>query len=97
MIKKPLLLLIIAFLGITAQAQQINGRWTIFPVSSDRFSQLIETPHKVYTLAGNALSAYSLDDNESIVYNTSNGLSENGKIAGLYYKFDRNYLLIAYE
>ena len=97
MIKKPLVLRIIAFLGITAQAQQINGRWTIFPVSSDRFSQLIETPHKVYTLAGNALSAYSLDDNESIVYNTSNGLSENGKIAGLYYNFDRNYLLIAYE
>lgn len=98
MIKKPLLLLLLTLLGISsAAAQMINGRWTIYPTVADHFSQVIEAGDRIYALAGNSISAYNLDDNEATVFNTSNGLSENGRIAGLYYNFDKHYLLVAYN
>ena len=97
MIKKALLLILIATLGAaSAAAQAVNGRWTIYPVVSDSFSQVIEAGDIIYTLSGNTISSYNLSDNESIVYNTSNGLSENGNISHVYYNFDKGYLLIAY-
>ncbi|MCM1067586.1 MAG: hypothetical protein NC418_08460 [Muribaculaceae bacterium] len=97
MIKKLLILtLSLAALCGVSMAQQIDGRWTIYPVVGDGFSRVIETPTRVYTLSGNTLSHYNFSDNELYTYNSGNLLSENGKISNIFYNYNRKYLLVAY-
>lgn len=99
MIKKTLILLAVAVLSAWSGllAQQINGRWTIYPTVGDGFSKVVEGTSGVYTLTGNTLSRHDFGDNSNTIYNTDNGLSENGIISGLYYNYDKNYLAVTYS
>lgn len=78
-------------------AAQTSGRWTVYPVIGDTFSNIIETADKVYMLSNGRLSHYSLDDNESYSYNTLNKLSDASAISEIYYNYDKKYLLLTYS
>lgn len=98
MIKKALyiLSLSLALLVPVVSAQQVNGRWTLYPTVGDGFKFVVEGNDRLYAVSGNTLSHYSFDDNEHYIYNKGNGLSENGIISNLYYNSDKGFLLVAY-
>lgn len=99
MIRKALLwltLTVSVILAPAAAAQLKQGRWTLYPTVGDSYTTVVETESKVYSLTGGRLFHYSFDDNESYSYNAANKLSDGSQISGIYYNFDKNYLLIAY-
>lgn len=97
MIRKALALLAaVLIFGLSASAQQKNGRWTVYPTIGDAFSKLVETADGVYTLTGNSLLSYGFDDNEAFNYSTSNKLSEKGAITKMLYNKAKRYLFVAY-
>ncbi len=78
------------------RAQQTQGRWTVYPHVSNNFTNVIETPEKVYCLVGGTLQRYNKADNEMYTYSSSD-LSENGDISAMYYNPDGKYLLLTYS
>ncbi len=98
MIKKTLLLLTLLASAATPSlyAQQKMGSWIVYPRVADTYTDILETPDKVYMLSGGTLSHRSFDDDEFYVY-TGARLSEGGRISGIYYNQEGKYLLAAYE
>lgn len=98
MIKKILAILTLAFCCATlVQAQQKEGRWTLFPTVGDKFSNIIETPDRTYMLSGSTLFSIADDDNESYAYNVFNKLTERAAISSIAYNDEKNYLFVAYD
>ena len=98
MIKKILAILTLAFCcAAFVQAQQKEGRWTLFPTVGDKFSNIIETPDRTYMLSGSTLFSIADDDNESYAYNVFNKLTERAAISSIAYNDEKNYLFVAYD
>ena len=96
MIKKILAILTLAFCCATlVQAQQKEGRWTLFPTVGDKFSNIIETPDRTYMLSGSTLFSIADDDNESYAYNVFNKLTERAAISSIAYNDEKNSLFVA--
>lgn len=84
-------------IAVGVSAQQKVGRWTIFPTIAEKYTNVIETPTKVYFHYGSALFSLSKDDNESYFYNFENKLADTSPITGIWYNYDDNYLAVAYR
>lgn len=82
--------------GYNASAQTQQGRWTVYPTVGDRFSEIIETPQRVYALSGGTLMHRNLSDNEFYVYDAAR-LSDCSRIRHIRYNYGKGYLLIVYE
>ncbi len=98
MIKKVITTLVALVALVTAQgasAQYVQGRWTVYPHVASTFSNVIETPTKVYMLNGGTLQHLNKADNELYTYSTAT-LSESGDISSIYYNPEGKYLLITY-
>ena len=80
--------------NVTAQTQQ--GRWTVHPTVGDRFSEVIETPGRVYALSGGTLVHQNFSDNEFHIYDAGR-LSDSSRIRHIRYNYSKGYLLIVYE
>lgn len=91
-----IILTILAAVAPGAYALDNHGSWTLYPTVADYFSDVIETPSKVYLLSGSTLMHQSTDDNEFYVYG-SDRLSENTGIRFIRYNAQGKYLLIVYE
>lgn len=96
---RKILLIILTILAAVAPgtyALDNHGSWALYPTVADYFSDVIETPSKVYLLSGSTLMHQSTDDNEFYVYG-SDRLSENTGIRFIRYNAQGKYLLIVYE
>lgn len=58
--------------------------------------QIVETSDLVYYLSGGCLFSYDKKNDESYSYSIQNKLNDS-YITGIYYNYDKKYLLIAYE
>lgn len=97
MIKKALYLLLLAVVltSIPAGAQQKSGRWTLYPTIGYTYDKIIETPDKTYLFTGGNL--FSVSDEETYAYNSTNRLSDTSAITSIYYNYSGGYLVICYE
>lgn len=96
--KKLIYTLLMALLGCgtnSVTAQQVTGTWETIASYGGVPKRVIETSDRVYTLSQNNLSSFDKDTHEVYAYNTSNMLNA-GKIADIFYNYDRKYLLISY-
>ena len=88
------LLLVMAV--VPAKSQQV-GSWSIYPVfSGNNNNSLVDTGSKVFFLADGWLYSYDKDNDESVFYTKMNGMSDTD-ISGIYYNYDKKFLLVAYS
>lgn len=88
------LLLVMAV--VPAKSQQV-GSWSIYPVFSGNDNRsLVDTGSKVFFLADGWLYSYDKDNDESVFYTKMNGMSDTD-ISGIYYNYDKKFLLVAYS
>ena len=86
-------LLIVSF---SAAAQLQVGDWKLYNVFSGKNAKnIIDTGNIVYYLSDGCLFSYDEENEETILYNKRNDLSDND-IKNIYYNYDKNYLLIVY-
>lgn len=98
MIKKICLAvaLLIVMAVVPAKSQQV-GSWSIYPVFSGNDNRsLVDTGSKVFFLADGWLYSYDKDNDESVFYTKMNGMSDTD-ISGIYYNYDKKFLLVAYS
>lgn len=98
MIKKICLAvaLLIVMAVVPAKSQQV-GSWSIYPVfSGNNNRSLVDTGSKVFFLADGWLYSYDKDNDESVFYTKMNGMSDTD-ISGIYYNYDKKFLLVAYS
>lgn len=97
MLRKTLLFIIIVLAAAAPRtvARELSGSWTLYPTVADYFSDVVETPTKVYLLSGGTLMHQSTEDNEFYVYG-SDRLSENTGIRFIRYNAEGKYLLVIY-
>lgn len=98
MIKKVSLAVaaLLVLITMSAAAQQV-GSWSIYPVfSSTSNTSLIDTDSKTYYLADGWLYSFDKDNEESVFYTKMNGMSDT-EISGIYYNYDKKFLLVAYS
>ena len=72
-------ILLASFLGFSVAGQTQQGRWTVYPTVGDRFSEIVETPNRVYALSGGTLMHQNFEDNEFYIYNAER-LSHRSRI-----------------
>lgn len=89
-------ILLASFFGFSVPAQTQQGRWTVYPTVGDRFSDIVETPDRVYALSGGTLMHQNFKDNEFYIYDAER-LSDRSRIRHIRYNYEKNYLLIVYE
>ena len=88
------LLLVMAV--VPAKSQQV-GSWSIYPIfSGNNNNSLVDTDNKVFYLADGWLYSYDKDNDESVFYTKMNGMSDTD-ISGIYYNYDKKFLLVAYS
>lgn len=81
---------------MSAAAQQV-GSWSLYPVfSGSSNTSLIDTDSKTYYLADGWLYAFDKEAEESVFYTKMNGMSDT-EISGIYYNYDKKFLLVAYS
>lgn len=98
MIKKVSLAVasLLVLITMSAAAQQV-GSWSIYPVfSGSSNTSLIDTDSKTYYLADGWLYAFDKEAEESVFYTKMNGMSDT-EISGIYYNYDKKFLLVAYS
>lgn len=98
MIKKICLAvaLLLVMAVVPAKSQQV-GSWSIYPVFSGNDNRsLVDTGSKVFFLADGWLYSYDKDNDESVFYTKMNGMSDTD-ISGIYYNYDKKFLLVAYS
>lgn len=86
---------LMALLAIGASAQNKSGRWTTVPLVANDFTNVVETPEKVYFHLGGSLFSLGAD-NENYFYNTLNKLSDSSNITLIKYNPEGGYLFVAY-
>ncbi len=109
MFNKLITAIALALIPFAGWAQQAVGSWKVIKpyydthiydanYSADRFIgyQMLETPSKLYYVSLGGLFSYDKDTNESYAYNSTNKLSDN-YVCGLWYNYDKHYLVIAYQ
>lgn len=96
MLRKTLSALVITLVALTVGAQVSTGRWTVYPTVGDYFSNIIETPSRVYALSGGTLMRQNFSDSEFYSYDMTK-LSDRTRIKQIKYNYDSRYLLIVYE
>lgn len=109
MIKKLLSAILLAVTPICALGQLAIGSWTVHKpyynvrlyqanYAADRFvgHQMIETPDIVYYVSLGNLFSYDKKNQETYTYSSTNKLSDN-EVNGLWYNYDKKYLIIAYS
>ena len=98
MLRKTLLIILSILAAVTPglNAAEFSGSWTLYPTIADNFSDVVETPSKIYLLSGSSLMHQSTDDNEFYVYG-SDRLSENTGIRFIRYNATGKYLLVIYK
>lgn len=88
--------LLIVMAVVPAKSQQV-GSWSIYPVFSGNDNRsLVDTGSKVFFLADGWLYSYDKDNDESVFYTKMNGMSDTD-ISGIYYNYDKKFLLVAYS
>lgn len=88
--------LLIVMAVVPAKSQQV-GSWSIYPVFSGNDNRsLVDTRSKVFFLADGWLYSYDKDNDESVFYTKMNGMSDTD-ISGIYYNYDKKFLLVAYS
>lgn len=88
--------LLIVMAVVPAKSQQV-GSWSIYPVFSGNDNRsLVDTGSKVFFLADVWLYSYDKDNDESVFYTKMNGMSDTD-ISGIYYNYDKKFLLVAYS
>lgn len=88
--------LLIVMAVVPAKSQQV-GSWSIYPVfSGNNNNSLVDTDNKVFYLADGWLYYYDKDNDESVFYTKMNGMSDTD-ISGIYYNYDKKFLLVAYS
>lgn len=88
--------LLIVMAVVPAKSQQV-GSWSIYPVfSGNNNNSLVDTDNKVFYLADGWLYSYDKDNDESVFYTKMNGMSDTD-ISGIYYNYDKKFLLVAYS
>lgn len=88
--------LLIVMAVVPAKSQQV-GSWSIYPVfSGNNNNSLVDTGSKVFFLADGWLYSYDKDNDESVFYTKMNGMSDTD-ISGIYYNYDKKFLLVAYS
>lgn len=88
--------LLIVMAVVPAKSQQV-GSWSIYPVFSGNDNRsLVDTGNKVFFLADGWLYSYDKDNDESVFYTKMNGMSDTD-ISGIYYNYDKKFLLVAYS
>lgn len=92
MIKKTLILIGLLLLFIGAKAQS----WTVYPLYNGTFTDLVETPSKVYYSSNGSLFSYDKNTQETYAYSNANKLSDN-LVSGIYYNVKNKYLLVVYQ
>lgn len=96
MIKNILIALLTAF-TFTASAQVSSGKWLThsrFAITSTK--NVIDTKNKVYSLVNNGLYCFDKSTKSLTVLSSQNTLSGT-LITGLYYNYDKKYLVVAYD
>ncbi|MDE7426188.1 MAG: hypothetical protein K2M79_00105 [Muribaculaceae bacterium] len=80
----------------SAAAQNTDGYWNLIPTFTGEYSQLQDTPERVYLRTQGNL--YSIDNTtgEMYEYTSQNKLSDS-YISGIYYNPDGKYLVVAYS
>lgn len=88
---------LIAALALTASAQQSSGKWVThsrFSISSTK--NVVDTKDKVYSLVNNGLYCFDKSTKEQTALSSQNALSST-LITGIYYNFDKKYLVVTYD
>lgn len=86
---------LLMLVGMPMKAQQV-GSWSIYPVFSGNDNKsLIDTDNKVFYLADGWLYSYDKKNDESVFHTKMNGMSDTD-IYGIYYNYDKKFLLVAY-
>lgn len=96
-IKKAFSALAIFLAGVCTVAAQTNdGHWNLIPTFTGEYSQLQDTPERLYIRT--KANLYSIDNatGEMYEYTSQNKLSDS-RISGIYYNPDGKYLVVAYE
>ncbi|MDE6097348.1 MAG: hypothetical protein K2L80_08655 [Muribaculaceae bacterium] len=92
MIKKTLFL-ICMLLSLTGAGAQ---SWTIYPLYNGKFSDIVETPSKLYYSSNGSLYSYDKDTQETYAYTNANKLSDC-IVTDIQYNSKNKYLLVVYE
>lgn len=96
MIKKTLNIILLAMLlALPAAAQQKTGSWTVYPLVSSDYTNIIEADGTTWMLGNGRLSSY--DGTEYYSFSSANRLSESTPITNIYYNYDRKILIVAYQ
>lgn len=109
MLKRAYLLLLVLVWAVSVKSQVV-GDWNIYPVYSTGIKwtnkfvntygdrKVVDTPSKVYILAGRQLFSIDKSDElgETKAYTSRNALSDN-RVTNIYYNYDKKYLVIVYE
>ncbi len=88
-------LLISLTFAIVAVAQQMPGKWTIYPVIGRQYEKIVDSKYKVYFLSSSSLYSYDKKEGETFFYDSSNKLS-GSNIKDIYYNHEGSYLVIVY-
>lgn len=96
MIKKLSLSLLITLLtALSSWAGLAVGSWKHHPVFGQTMQQVLDTPDKVFYTTSGVLYSYDKKSQETRSY--ENGMLSDYNIDKIFYNFDDNYLMIAYE
>lgn len=95
MIKK-VLLAILAFAAMSAQAQTLGGSWKVYPTFSGSCSKVIETQNKIYASFASSVFVYDKTDGSHMSYTPSDVLNNASGIANMYYNKEGEYLAVVY-
>lgn len=81
--------------GLTA-ANDLNGRWTMYPAIGYDISKVVETGDRMYAVSNGKLFSRDADTDEIYIYSTANKLSDTD-VADIFYNADGKYLLVSYN
>lgn len=90
------LYIFLSFIGVIlgANAQLATGSWRQFP-SFGAFSDIIDTPDKVYYVTAGSLYSYDKSDDETRHFEAFTDLSGYA-VDKIFYNFNDNYLIVAF-
>ena len=93
---KKLIILLALIMPMLAISQDIEGTWKFHPAYQfSTANDLIDTENHVYALSNGAIVCLDKASNQIQALSPTTGLSD-AKVKGIYYNYDKHYLLIAY-
>ena len=96
MIKKAIIFLML-LMPMVLKAQYTVGTWTLHPTyAAGQTQNCIDTGDRIYYLVSDCLYCFDKQTLENESYTKQNYLSDVNAITGIYYNYDKQYLVVVY-